>query len=152
MVSDKPLIKRIYLDLDDVLVDFYGYALLALGISHEDMLNKLSIDRRWNTAEVLGISHDEFWEKLSAGGFNWNLVPDMPHTEAFVEYLKELKCEITILSTPRPESECYAGKINTIRRVMKDPDFVRFDLIVDKHRLASPESLLIDDSELNCLS
>ena len=159
----KPVINTIYLDYDDVLVDFFVAALDKLGYGgiSPSVIKCLEQRRVWSMPEMLDIDTARFWEELEASGEEfWESLPTLPWGRSLYAYLLEgihaeskipMKHRVTILSTPHPPIGCYVGKIRSIRKFLRESESRDFILTTDKWRLARPDTLLIDDSEENCL-
>lgn len=142
------MIATVLLDMDEVLVDFTGMALWACGADRE-RFQRTRPRGEWDVTVHLGITHDEFWQRIREYGERfWTWMPPLPWAAALVEALERRELEWYVVSSP-PRDPCAAsGKVRWLKRYF-DPTWDRYVLTSHKHLLASPRTLLIDDSEKN---
>ena len=139
---------RIFLDMDGVLVDFVSAALACHGAP--DLLDNWP-PGEWSVPQVLGISKEEFWRAIDAQGhvFWANLCP-YPWTRQLVDMVASLDPGWTIATAPSRNPACPQGKISWMRSHLDEGNgrpFMRFMIGRDKHALAAPRCILVDDSD-----
>jgi len=141
---------RILVDCHEVLADFTTAALKIHGYTREqfEKLPGYTPGAR-DLAKQLGISKGEFWFPINrAGAPFWRGLAVLPNAIALLEHVISLTNDWHIVSTPSRHSSSYAG----IRQWVQfhiDENFSRLVLMQDKHLLANPNTILIDDSEDN---
>lgn len=151
-------IKRIFLDVDDVLVDFSLAAMKHVGVD----LGRIDWDsyyERWgysivsasnNFLKPLHLTEREFWLRF-ARKF-WANLKKTEECDTLIEAAYNLVGEggVYLLTAPIQDPECAAGKMELIRDTF--PEFWkdrRYLIAPPKFVCASPDSLLIDDSDAN---
>jgi FMN phosphatase YigB (HAD superfamily) len=138
---------RVFLDLDGVLCDFVGGALLAHGVPW----HFIPAPGQWDLASQLGLTPNQFWDPLQGFDFWANLAP----TDDCAGILTAVESRfgtdpVYLLTSPAHSSGCYAGKFAWVKRHL--PAYLSRLLLVpavSKPVLAGPGSLLIDDSDAN---
>lgn len=141
-------VNHIFLDIDDVLVDWTESALIALGKDPHHLFKTWPNNMR-DIAAVIGMDDDEMWHLLHSHGPNFWLELQ-PRS-----YMFELwdACNTiaptTILSSPTRDPVSMAGKLMWMQRQF-GKDFRSFLIGPAKHSCARPGALLIDDSVKNC--
>ena len=152
-------IKRIFLDVDDVLVDFTFAAMSEIGIN-TGRIDKESFYERWGYDIVAASNYyrmpepfltaAEFWRK-----FDRRFWATLDRTKE-CDTLIRASCEIVgvenvfLLTGPINDPECAAGKMELIRDTF--PDFWkdrRYMIAPPKYACAYLGALLIDDSDRN---
>lgn len=133
----------IFLDMDGVCCDFVGAACALFNKS----------PRPWSHRELwvhghIGITYAALWEQINSRGPTFWI-----HLEAY-EFFDDLyrtarRCaqEVIFLTDPSGEPACAAGKIQWLRN-NAGPD-AKFIITKEKHLLAAPGRLLIDDGDAN---
>lgn len=139
------MIKRIYLDMDGVLCDFYGAAMQQFDRPANEYFTPFPQD--WDFWKHLGITSEQLWDRCRGEHF-WR---DLEWCAGGKDILYECEAafgrdNIWIATKPQPEEGCYAGKFSWIKKHM--PAYInRVIMIQEKHLLSSSDSLLIDDNE-----
>lgn len=144
-------ITSIYLDVDEVLVDWVTPALRLLGYVPEDVHAQWAAmkPRPWNLFDVLDVSPITAWTTIDlAGARFWEGLPDFPWTDDLLS-LCTATAETTLLTAPSSDPSSYAGKRQWMRRRFGDT-FGGYALTREKHRFAHAGAVLIDDSPSNC--
>ena len=141
--------KKCFLDLDGVLIDFLAAALQFHGVSYSYDEYPYELGNYKNCPPPHGnLTRGEFWDAFDANF--WAHLPwmhDGYQILAAVEghFGKENVC---ILTSPTRNSECVAGKVEWIRREL--PDYRKKFLVgPTKAFCASSDSVLIDDVDRN---
>ena len=158
-------IKKIALDLDDVLNDFTMPALQIVGceVSGPRDYNSYNLDWGFNIIKAANSLHktrsftnEEFWDCFSVE--DWASFPESEEFHAILDMSIKLVGEnILILTSPicgrdvsiSATSKCLEGKYLWIRKHL--PNFLHrsFSFSPAKHFYATPSTLLIDDSGEN---
>jgi 5'(3')-deoxyribonucleotidase len=138
----------IFLDMDGVLTNFTAGALEAHGADDPwaDPANLGNFDM----AGMLGLSNNRFYAPLESHRFWAGLKPTRDAKE-IVSVVKEF-CPVEntyLLTSPTRSDGCWSGKHAWVVEWM--PGY-RSRLIVgkDKHLMAGPGRILIDDKDENC--
>ena len=122
---------KIYCDMDGVLVDFEGGYEKLTGIDLKGEFKKG--DDFWDPIKVAGVG---FW-----AGLKW-----MPDGQKLWDYIKPLKPEI--LSAPSREESSRIGKAVWVKHKLPGTKLI-LRYAKQKQQLATPESILIDDRQIN---
>ncbi len=122
---------KIYCDMDGVLVDFEGGYEKLTGIDLKGEFKKG--DDFWDPIKVAGVG---FW-----AGLKW-----MPDGQKLWDYIKPLKPEI--LSAPSREESSRIGKAVWVKYKLPGTKLI-LRYAKQKQQLATPESILIDDRQVN---
>lgn len=143
------MIQHIFLDLDGVLVDFVSSALRLFDA--EDIEIPEGND---NIPEWLGISVNEFYKRIDAAGSAfWAEMEPYPWTEELIDYVSSI-ADWSILTSPTISPSCAKGKIAWLNKHLTRNGYSprNFFISPQKHLLARPDRLLIDDMERNVKS
>jgi len=150
---------RIFLDLDDVCNCFTLYALRQVGCivgNHDYHL----YNHHWGWDIVKAANHlhpdprryftkQSFWELIKRE--HWARVPwsmeFLPLLRRCIELVSQ--DNVCILSCPTLDPDCLAGKLEWIRDFMPKDMQRQYLIGPRKHFCASPNALLIDDSDDN---
>lgn len=131
------------LDMDEVLADFVQAACDLHGRAVDTVQSWLFYEQQW------GITSDDFWGPIHAegDGFYGERVQPKPWAYDLFERVTTLG-DVVVMSSPgigKPVD--YAAK-----RIWIDKYFPGVKLIVgsEKHLLAGPRRMLIDDNETTC--
>lgn len=137
--------RRIFLDMDGVLVDFVGGALKIHGWTQEQLRAAMVLGE-WDLAKPMGLTQDEFWEPINdAGEWFWLLLKPLPWISEMVELTTALG-EWWIVTAPSRDPRSYSGKVKWLQNWFGH-DFNRTIFTQDKYLLAKENTLLIDDRE-----
>lgn len=137
-------IDRIFIDLDEVLVDFVGpaYDLICGETKNPDVrdyvkflyLFNRDIDYRKQGFSKIGDQGPDWWANL----------PKLPWADELLATCKSVCDDVCILTAPGPLPSAAAGKLQWAMT-----NGLRHNIIITsiKTRLASPGALLIDDRD-----
>lgn len=132
---------QIYCDMDCVITDFY------------QMFNKYSSGYVESYAQTGG--SDKFWNLVGSGGIDfWCNMEWMSDGKELWNYLKSLNYKLEIITAPSPESYGIIHKYSVVGKrlwVKKNLGDIKIHFIQGKDKcvLATPTSILIDDTKLN---
>ena len=141
-------VTRIYLDMDGVACDFVKASLALFGTTFEKLRPKWPEGEYWMHT-VLGISEADFWYKLDGEGIPfWSDLAPYPWFDEFYSQLMTV-APITFCTSPGISPSACAGKLLWLQEHVgvNCRDFV---LTPQKHLLAAPGTVLIDDDLGNC--
>ena len=139
MLSD----KRVLLDMDGVLVDFFGAALALHG--REDLAEDWPA-REWDMAPVLGLSGREFWAPINDLGVEfWANLSWYPWADELVALCEEAG-GFVIASTPSRRGSSALGKVRSLQTRF-GRGFRDYMLGPHKALMAGSGLVLIDDSD-----
>jgi len=149
-------IKRIVLDMDDVLNHFSIDVLKFFGVTSMTY-NKWPIECSWNLRCVLSTltktpeyEIKEFWDRVPRHVWS-NLTPS-PELDEILEWgvSKVGRDNILIGTSPTKCPECMAGKYDWMRDNLPDWMQRQYAITPRKWWFAREDTLLIDDMEHNC--
>lgn len=143
-------INHIFLDMDGVLADLIGAACGIFGRYDLQTGNTAWPPGEYSIARVLGITADRLWAAVNRQGVDW-----WAHLEPLPHYLDLLGL---VISTGRTWSILTSGHVSDYAATGKSQWITRHlpayrdRLIItkEKHLLAGPDRVLIDDSDENC--
>ena len=144
-------INTIFLDVDEVLADWYTPTLRLLGHSIDSVAAEWARcnPRPWDLFEVLMMPSDRAWATIDeAGAEHWANLPIHP----WARPLYDACCRVAptyLLTSPSRASSCAAGKLDWIQRHF-GRGFRDYLIGPAKSACARPGALLIDDSPINC--
>lgn len=141
------MIEHIFLDMDGVLTDFVSKVLQVH--EAESAMNRWPAGE-WSVHKVIGISRKQFWDKLDEIGEEfWAGLDPYPWMAKLLELLGKF-APVTILSSPSQDPSCAAGKMRWLdKHLANGKPFRDFIITQQKHLLAGPKRVLIDDSDKN---
>lgn len=134
------------MDLDDVLAGFVPR-----------MFEQFNHKTGWKNhagftdlAKVLGVTTKEMWEKIEGNRGFWANLPLLPGHLVMSWLRRHLaETDIYFLTSPSRCPMSYAGKVDWVMKHY--PSYIRrLILTSQKHLLARPDCLLIDDRKSNC--
>lgn len=138
--------KKILLDLDEVLVDFVGAAAKIHGWTLERLYTLWEIGI-WDMAAGMRMSPVDFWTPINdAGAAFWENLEETPWADELIGLVKSHSSSWAIASTPSYHQSSYIGKTNWLQRKF-GPDFIDFHLTHAKGDFADADTILIDDRE-----
>ena len=147
----QPIIRTIFLDVDEVLANWVGAMLTLLGRdpvevhAHWDTLSP----RPWDVLAVLGESGNAMWRAIDAAGADfWHDVEPFPWCHALFAACRSV-APTYLLTSPSLHPSSLAGKLAWMQRQF-GRDFRDYLVGPAKHSCAHPGALLIDDSPHNC--
>lgn len=137
---------RIFIDYDDVLVDWCTAACETHGLDLKQSEVRQQIENNWGGIDKW-VSEEQLWEKIHALGDSWwaNL-PLLPWAYSLYEGLKTIG-EVCILTAPSDHPSCAAGKVASIKKHFNTRDFL---IGKPKYMCAGQNAVLIDDRPMNC--
>ena len=135
--------RRIFLDMDGVLVDFVGGALKIHGWT-QGQLQSAMVLGEWDLTKPMGLTQDEFWKPIhEAGEQFWIDLRPLPWITEMIGLAVSLgDCWIVTAPTRSPSS--YSGKVKWLQNWFGH-NMIRVILTSQKHFLAQKDTLLIDD-------
>ncbi len=147
-MTPDPLQKAILLDMDGVLVDFFGATLALHG--REDLLDRWPAGE-WDMARVLGLDGRDFWDPIAeAGASFWIGLEWYPWADELLELCEEVG-GFVIATSPSRDPASAAGKMHCLRE--------RFgkkfrDYMIGPHKalMAGCGMVLIDDRDTGVAS
>ena len=135
--------------MDGVLTDFVSAALRVH--DQADVLDAWPRGER-DIPKVLGVSRGEFWRKIDAQGVEfWSQLERYPWLHALIDEVQK-HAPWSILTAPSLAPHSSQGKIIWLRNEIpkvKGRAFSDFLIGHQKHLLAQPGHILIDDAESN---
>lgn len=134
--------QNILLDVDGILADFFGAALVAHG--RADLVTRWP-KGEWDMAKVMGITEEAFWAPLDNYAF-WVSVPMYTGADEFVADLERI-APVTFCTSPSMSPESYMAKVAWLR----DNIGAKTNIMLGgrKWLMAKPGNVLIDDYERN---
>lgn len=149
----KPKFEHVFIDMDGVLADFISASLGLFGCAHRgskisgwDGMTKVVNDYG---RQIGDITEQDFWNAIDDTGPEfWAHLPLMYGARALVDHVAESGCPFSLLTSPSRHPNSLAGKGTWIRRNF--PEMNRKTIYTpQKHLLAAPGRLLIDDGDHN---
>lgn len=157
-------IKRILLDMDEVLCDFVGAACRIWALELEEVEANWEAGR-WDMSLPIQktlvqkgrresgheLTQEEFWKPINNNAGFWI---DLKATEWMCEIMDlagQITPDIHIISSPSHCPTSYNGKVDWLKREF-GRKFDHFALTPHKEIFAGPGVVLIDDRESNCIS
>lgn len=136
-------ITKIFVDMDGVLCDFVGATYKVFNMRPE-WPNGFGF---YDLHKVLGVTEAGMWSKIRQVPYFWDNLPTLHHFNELLAVLDDYK--VTIATSPTKDPMCAAGKMAWIQRYMPVKYHRKFMIGTEKHELAGPTKLLIDDGEHN---
>lgn len=141
---------KIFLDMDEVLVDFIGGACSRWEVQLGDVIGCWE-KGVWGMVPPLGrvlgreLSQEEFWEKINGVDF-WTGLKPHPWMEELIGTVYQYTKEWYIVTTPSRCPTSYDGKVRWLKKRF-GKQFTSFVLTKHKHLLANRDTILIDDKD-----
>jgi hypothetical protein len=133
-------IKRIFIDLDDTMVDFMGAAMEIFWGPVEKTPEVLTA---FNTFINDKPTHKIMWEKIEKLGPDWwEDLPKLPWADNILSACKDTCSNIAFLTSPGVSPNAAAGKIKWSNKHFGENELI---MTKKKHMCACEGSLLIDD-------
>ena len=142
--------RVVLLDMDGVLVDFVDRAYEACGVDPHTRTMMAQRIKSWDDVHVpLGITQTELWRRIDDWGEHfWSHAPWRTGATAALIVAEGIG-QVYLCSSPSRLSESRSGKHKWVERQL--PEYAhRLILCKDKHLLAQPGRVLIDDNPHNC--
>lgn len=145
-----------YCDYDDVIVDFRSAACRVHKVKPQ-LVAEYQEPGEWCMTKPIGlakglkegITQYEFWRPIAGAGHQfWSMLKPTPWCKEMLELLEELD-SWRFLTAPSQAVTSYSGKIESMRKLMRDPNFDDFHITRHKSDFATPQSVLIDDRDEN---
>ena len=147
MIKPKPII---FLDMDQVLADFDKAAAELFGVDIK-RVNEIRTADDWDLCPLLGrltggeVTKEMLQDEVTACGDKfWEDLEPMPWANQLVQIVEEYSSKWIALSGPMFCHTSHSGKIKWLRNHIH-PTFDEFILTGNKHLLAAPGRILIDD-------
>ena len=151
------MIRRIYLDLDDVCNTLSMYFLTLVGCKvsptdYGDMPAGSVFDLADIANRLLGekrFTRPSFWQSFTRD--DWASVPETPEFPWLLEQCERLvgRENIIIATSPTKDPDCAAGKVQWIQKHFPPWMHRQYAITPRKWFFARPDALLVDDSEAN---
>lgn len=140
-----PQEKIAFIDLDGVLADFFA------GVCR--VFNRPDLAACWPAGEyscekVLGITRSEFWRAIEADPHFWSSLAAYPWKSPLIDAVRSWGYRPFICTTPSTDPVCAAQKTMWIQDHLGS-QWRDYCLCQDKHLLAAPNRILIDDKDEN---
>ena len=150
---------QIYLDMDEVLVDFVGGVCALHNITKDHLQAHWPIGT-WGMVDptVLALGLQDvippenrerwFWDVIGSHRYFWENLKTLPWTEDVLKLVCKYDPDFHIVSSPSQCVTSYTGKVWWLKDKIGSA-FNQFFLSPHKHLLAQPGTVLIDDREAN---
>ena len=141
--------KIVLLDVDGVIGNFTKAVCDTLNFTEAHYNHLIS---RWTPgvneiSEQIGINQNFMWRAIDNNPSFWEDIELYDYSLELVDYLQS-KYEVHICTSPSSNPNCAAGKITWLKKHFK---FKRnFVITPQKHLLACPNKILIDDTDRHC--
>ncbi len=147
-------IKRIFVDVDEVLADWKSSAARVWGLTMEELMPHWP-EGHWSIVEPLGaalgreLTVEEFWELIDLEGRSfWQSIKPLPWCQELIELVDSVGVPIHYITSPGGSSYgCYSGKAAWLDNVDGSNQFLH--ITEHKHVCSQPGHLLIDDRQSN---
>jgi hypothetical protein len=141
-------IDRIFLDLDGVLADWAGAAIVALGHEPDRVFGAWPAGE-YDLAAAMGISGNAMWNAVHRGGAEfWATLQPYPWINELWDLCRST-APTTILTSPSREPCSLAGKLTWLQTHF-GREFGGYLVGPDKSACARRGAVLIDDREHGC--
>ena len=138
--------KICFLDMDGVLCDFVTQACRVFGrptLSHDWPAGEYSCEK------VFGVTVAEFWKRIELWPNFWLTLDRYDWAFKLIEEVEDIGYRVVIASAPSRDPFCAAHKTKWLQNHFGIGRFEYF-LGSEKHLLAKPGRVLIDDNDDNC--
>lgn len=137
---------HVFLDLDGVLVDFFGAALRTHG--RPELIDSYPAEQ-YEIHEVLSISKTQFWKPMSDAVWWTDLAP-YPWFDELLAIVRRMPRSggFSVATSPSHAPGSAAGKVQWMQKHF-GREFRDYMIGPQKHRLAQPGAVLIDDNDEN---
>ena len=135
---------RVSFDLDGVLADWILGVVRLFDTSRETVYDRFSTTN--HIYEAIGVSKTEMWERIDLEGPDfWANLDPIQQTLKLWHDLCSSGVACRILTSPSQHPDSAAGKLRWMQTYLGGPKFTDFFMGKNKHELANPNTLLIDD-------
>ena len=148
ILSEKKKKKNfvILLDLDGVLAHWEKAAVKACDLDYKDEKLRTSLKNGKNLNKIVG-GDSKMWPMINKKGEEWwENLERFTWADKLIDLVKKEADEFCILTSPNRNPICASGKIKWMQKHF-DKKFKDFLIGNKKHLCATPNSLLIDDTE-----
>lgn len=139
---------KVLLDMDGVVVDFVSAAILEHGLNPVRFVNDWP-KGEWDVAKVINLPPKQFWEKIDANPTFWDELQPYPWMEALTHLVHNNSRSWAFCTTPSRHHHSSAGKVRWIQNYFGKTFRDYYLCGASKAQLATPDTLLIDDSDVN---
>lgn len=142
-MSIKPII---FLDYDDVIVDWCGPACALMGVNLDNPQTRELIETVWGGINLL-TDEKKMWAAIDACSPKfWADLPLLPWGRRLYDETSKLG-DVCFLSSPSADPSCAAGKVESFK---KQFDTRSWFIGKRKYLAAGPHKILFDDRPANC--
>ena len=136
---------KIFLDMEEVLVDFRGGACQVHGVSREFADAECIRLGCWDLCQPLGITVEQFWKPITAAGEQfWLDLQPLPWFHQLLDLVLGNYEHWYIATSPSQCPTSYSGKAKWLHSKFGE-EFSRWFPTHHKYELAGPGRVLIDD-------
>ena len=137
---------RILLDLDGICAYWEKSAAHTCGLDYEDKEIRDALKNGKRLEKFVG-GDSKMWPMIDKEGEDWwTNLEKLPWTDKLIDLLKQESDDFCILTSPNRNPICASGKIKWMQQYFGET-FKDFLIGANKHLCATPDSLLIDDTE-----
>ncbi len=141
------MIPTLLIDMDGVLSDLLQQVCIFTGRDYKAVCDNWVLGN-YEIPEALNMPEGEFFGQTLCGNEDfWSTMPEMPHSDELLNWLSDKKWYICTSPTLNPE--CFSGKYKWLQKKF-GAGFRKLVITPHKHVLATPNSILIDDSGFKC--
>lgn len=143
-------IEHVFIDMDGVMADWVGAVCDLFGRFQEDYVSRNWTPGEYSIEQILNISTERLWATINRQGIDWwaHLEP-LPWWRDLLAIVEAAEVETSILTAPGRCDHALTGKGRWLNQHL--PTYRgRLHMTKEKHLLAGPDRLLIDDSDENC--
>lgn len=140
-------ISQICLDYDNVMVDWTDGVIRMFGADHEAVYDRMEAGQK--IEEALDISTATMWKAIDEVGTDfWANLEVYPWALDLWEICNSL-APTYIATSPGKHGSSHMGKLLSMNNLFGAP-FRQYQMGPNKHTMARPDAVLIDDDERNC--
>ena len=137
---------KIFLDMDGVVFFWEKAAAKSLGMSIDDPKVRSHLKKGREMQDFVG-GDSKMWPIIDNEGAEWwENLEMLPWGEKLYKEMKRLAGDFAFLTSPNKNPLCLAGKLKSLQKHF-GVDFKDYMIGAHKHLCASPNAILIDDSE-----
>jgi 5'(3')-deoxyribonucleotidase len=141
-------LKRILVDMDEVLCDFVSGAAEIHGWTRDELF-AVWPPGVWSMQSAMKLSEEDFWKPITANDkYFWESLKPLPWAHQLVADINEICDDWHVVTSPSLSDSSYTGKVKWLKNFF-GPRFTRFCITPHKYLFAQPGVLLIDDNESN---
>ena len=139
----KPQPPVIFCDIDGVVAAWSEAVFDLFGVA----LPAPPTEMPYDVEKIIGVTTDEMWDRINALGSGWwEDLPPYVWTADLLAALGALGPPVVFLTSPDTLGHSASGKVRWIRRVVS-PHCRNYIITAQKHLLAHPRAVLVDDSD-----